>query len=434
MGRRPGSEPSEELITERLELDPADLEELRELHERQQTVAAPSTGRIRRRPDNRASRQRTEVAVKPPIPPAATEIAAPKRPKGESFGPFQLLTRMRSDPSLELWMAHDTRGPSSNLVIIEKLMSAQRRDRMLFDGRIEAGKRLAHPTVIGHLDDGRIAGVWFAARELVDGIDLLGLRTLVAPDRLPISVIIELIARIAEALDYSSAAPGGPYYCDVNPACILISREGEVKVGGFMPGESTDRAALATLLCELLVGPTDGGGGPANMADFPPKLRGVLIDLSTPTTSLEDIVVTLRRLRDDYRHEVSLENFMDASIVGQLPPVGGAEFEQLARSVGRRTAQRQRSSPSRVSTRAATARDALTAPAARGRSTAGHGTSMSVLLTEIAAESQLTTDPGVAARDPRTAELQTLTHEALEGEDEMLIDVRDHFDEIWSRR
>ncbi len=108
----------------------------------------------------------------------------------------------------------------------------------LFRREARLGSMLSHPNVVQILDVGRQGPSLFMAMELVDGLSLLeAMRVLLRP--LPMAAVAYVGAELADALDYihRRAGPSGEplhlVHRDVNPANILASRYGEVKLADF---------------------------------------------------------------------------------------------------------------------------------------------------------------------------------------------------------
>src|SRR5512134_467396 len=90
---------------------------------------------------------------------------------------------------------------------------------------------LSHPNIVTIHDvvDEGPAGVCFIAMEYVKGTNLKQL--LQRPDPFPIGFVVEIIAQVAEALDFAHSR--GVVHRDVKPANILITPGNRVKITDF---------------------------------------------------------------------------------------------------------------------------------------------------------------------------------------------------------
>jgi len=101
------------------------------------------------------------------------------------------------------------------------------REHFLREAR--AAARLQHPHIAALYDIGDQGDAAFIAMELLEGRSLE--RILRDPDRLPFPRIGEIIAQLADALDYAHGL--GIVHRDVRPANIFISPSGEAKLTDF---------------------------------------------------------------------------------------------------------------------------------------------------------------------------------------------------------
>src|SRR5690606_17230382 len=107
--------------------------------------------------------------------------------------------------------------------------------RLRDEGRLLA--RLDHPTILRAFDLVRLDGRLALVTELVEGADLAEL--LRADPPLPARALVEVIGRVAAALDAAHATPGPDgrplalVHRDVKPTNVRVGRFGEVKLLDF---------------------------------------------------------------------------------------------------------------------------------------------------------------------------------------------------------
>jgi len=132
---------------------------------------------------------------------------------------------------------------------------------------------LSHPNIVTIHDvvDEGAGGMCFIAMEYVKGTNLKQL--LQKPDTFPVSFIVEVIAQVAEALDYAHSR--GVVHRDIKPANILITPDNRVKITDF--GIARLESSTLTMEGQLL-------GTPNYMA--PEQIQGKEIDHRADVFSL----------------------------------------------------------------------------------------------------------------------------------------------------
>ena len=90
---------------------------------------------------------------------------------------------------------------------------------------------LSHPNIVTIHDvvDEGLAGTCFIAMEYVKGTNLKQL--LQRPDAFPLAFVVDILAQVAEALDYAHSR--GVVHRDIKPANILITPDDRVKITDF---------------------------------------------------------------------------------------------------------------------------------------------------------------------------------------------------------
>ena len=96
--------------------------------------------------------------------------------------------------------------------------------------------KLKHPNIVGTLDFGRVSDRYFIALELIDGV---ALRTLLRRAKLTLEQSLHIVAEVAAALHYAYALIGDDgkplqlVHRDVNPANVMVTTHGHVKLNDF---------------------------------------------------------------------------------------------------------------------------------------------------------------------------------------------------------
>jgi serine/threonine-protein kinase len=155
-------------------------------------------------------------------------------------------------------------------------------ERFLREARIQAS--LMSPNIVQVLDFGRMDDTYFLVLEYVHGVDLgVLLRTSEAP--LPIGVAVRIALDVCRGLEYAhrardaSGAPLALVHRDVSPANVLVSYEGDAKVGDFgLVQSSTGDAARGGVIY----------GKPAYLS--PEQARGEGVDVRGDLFSLGTVL------------------------------------------------------------------------------------------------------------------------------------------------
>ncbi|MBI5500101.1 MAG: serine/threonine protein kinase [Deltaproteobacteria bacterium] len=191
-----------------------------------------------------------------PEPETAGQGKAGSCPGGAPFGAWVLLRRLGSGGMSEVFLARPADpARAAERVAVKRLLPelAQIPDFIeLFRRETRIASRLAHPNVVRLRDSGVVDGRCYIATEYVAGLDCwkvtrrlsrqgrkLGLGPVVR-------VVTEMLAGLEHIHNLRDDAGGilGIVHRDISPSNILISREGEVKLGDFglalLPSEEAE--------------------------------------------------------------------------------------------------------------------------------------------------------------------------------------------------
>jgi serine/threonine-protein kinase len=106
----------------------------------------------------------------------------------------------------------------------------------------ESAGRLVHPNIVTIYDAGDDGDISYIAMELLSGSDLKDYTT--KGKLLPVNDTLEIVARVADALDY--AHQQGVVHRDIKPANIMKLKDGSVKVTDFGIARITSQSKTAT--------------------------------------------------------------------------------------------------------------------------------------------------------------------------------------------
>jgi serine/threonine-protein kinase len=106
----------------------------------------------------------------------------------------------------------------------------------------ESAGRLVHPNIVTIYDAGDDGDISYIAMELLSGSDL---KEHTAKSRLlPVDLTLEIIAKVADALDYAHAQ--SVVHRDIKPANIMRLNNGQIKVTDFGIARITSQSKTAT--------------------------------------------------------------------------------------------------------------------------------------------------------------------------------------------
>jgi CHASE2 domain-containing sensor protein/tRNA A-37 threonylcarbamoyl transferase component Bud32 len=106
----------------------------------------------------------------------------------------------------------------------------------------ESAGRLVHPNIVTIYDAGDDGDISYIAMELLSGTDLKDFSA--KSKLLPTNEVIEIIAKVADALDYAHSE--GVVHRDIKPANIMRLIDGKIKVADFGIARITSQSKTAT--------------------------------------------------------------------------------------------------------------------------------------------------------------------------------------------
>lgn len=262
-----------------------------------------------------------DSASLPAQPLAPSRLAAPSAHR--QLGKYVVEKEIGRGAMGAVYLGYD---PAADRKVALKTMSLTQEfsGRDLADARArflreaEMSGRMRHPDIVSIIDAGETDGLAYIAMELVEGIDL---SQFTLPGRLlPVSQLLAIMARVAEALAYAHAR--GVTHRDIKPANIMIDQaKGLVKVMDFGVARVAD--ATRTRTGVVL-------GTPTFMS--PEQLSGQVIDGRSDLYSLGVSLFQLLTGQLPYRND-SMAALMRAiarepvpnvcDIRPELPPVLG---------------------------------------------------------------------------------------------------------------
>jgi serine/threonine protein kinase len=100
---------------------------------------------------------------------------------------------------------------------------------MRFFKEARSAARLNHPAIVTVFDAGKVEDTAYIAMEFLEGNDLR--RLIVKDERLPVERVVEIIAQVADGLDY--AHQNGVVHRDIKPGNIMVLSDGDVRIADF---------------------------------------------------------------------------------------------------------------------------------------------------------------------------------------------------------
>jgi WD40 repeat protein len=172
-------------------------------------------------------------------------------PEVRSLGRFQVLEQIGVGAFGAVWRARD---PELDRIVALKMLHpglvASPADRERFHREARAAAQLRHPGIVTVHEVATLDGAPAIVSDFIDGVTL---RELLQARRLTFREAADLVAQVAEALDYAHAR--GLVHRDIKPANILIevSPLNGSAAGGESPAASPRAGAAPTKLRPLVV-------------------------------------------------------------------------------------------------------------------------------------------------------------------------------------
>ncbi|PID40958.1 MAG: hypothetical protein CR984_00525 [Proteobacteria bacterium] len=170
------------------------------------------------------------------------------------IGPYLLTRKIAQGGMAELYLADYLREDGFRKTVAVKKVLPHLADNRDFIGMFIREARLAallqHPNVVQIADFGKIQNAYFIAMEYVNGKNLSEIMGCLKKG-LPVDMAVFLVLKISNGLHYShsrkddkSGKPLKIIHRDVSPQNILISRNGEVKLGDFGISKASSEPSL----------------------------------------------------------------------------------------------------------------------------------------------------------------------------------------------
>ena len=153
-------------------------------------------------------------------------------------GTYSLRERLAVGGMSEVFLASDPLGREVVVKLLSERLSTDPTFKELLRDEAALGASAAHPNVVRVLDTGGDIDPWIAL-ERVDGVDLWRLqralhqtqRRMEAP--LACHVVREVLLGLAHVHAPKDRGGAGVVHRDVSPSNVLLSLDGEVKLGDF---------------------------------------------------------------------------------------------------------------------------------------------------------------------------------------------------------
>ncbi len=142
--------------------------------------------------------------------------------RGATAAGLQIVRLLESGQTGELYLAEHPRLPRLlALKVLPDDLSADLEYRHRFNRESNLAAALWHPHIVGIYDRGEFEGRLWLSMDYVEGVDAAHLLSETYPDGMPPDMVVDIVAAIADALDY--AHDQGLLHRYVNPSNILLA-------------------------------------------------------------------------------------------------------------------------------------------------------------------------------------------------------------------
>lgn len=156
-----------------------------------------------------------------------------KTARPEKIGKYEILDVAGHGAMGDVYVAHD---PFIDRTVAVKVCAhddgteSARLARKLFVNEAQAAGALDHPNILKVYDAGEEDGQPYIVMEYI--ADARTLRSFCKPENLlPVARVIDIARQCAEALEYAHSH--GVLHRDIKPANVMLTRDGQVKIGDF---------------------------------------------------------------------------------------------------------------------------------------------------------------------------------------------------------
>ncbi|MGE5176040.1 MAG: protein kinase domain-containing protein [Hyphomicrobiales bacterium] len=230
----------------------------------------------------------------------------PLSPKSR-LGNYEIVGPLGTGGMGEVYRAHDLRLGRDVAVKVLPAEVASSPDRLArFEREAKTVAGLNHPNIVTLHSIEEEGGVRFLTMELIEGQTLT---TLVSPDGLPKTRILELAIPLTDAL--VAAHEKGVVHRDLKPGNVMVTRDGRLKVLDFglaKMTESDQRPREATVTATA-AGPISGKGEVFGTVPYmsPEQIRGEAVDARSDLFALGIILYELATGRRPFAGDTSAD-------------------------------------------------------------------------------------------------------------------------------
>jgi Tol biopolymer transport system component len=157
---------------------------------------------------------------------------------GTRFGPYEILAPLGAGGMGEVYRARDTRlGRTVALKVLPKELARDPERVSRFEREARSASALSHAHVVAVYDVGREGEESYLVTEIVEGGNL---RELLARGPLPVRRVMDIAIQLASGL--AAAHEQGIVHRDLKPENVLLTKQGEPKIGDFGLAKLTEPA------------------------------------------------------------------------------------------------------------------------------------------------------------------------------------------------